>query len=120
VLPETGHGNATWGFLFADLRGYTRFVEQRGASEAVELLYRYRSIVRAVTELFAGAEIKTEGDSFYVVFPIVSDAVDAALEIQARARASDAAGPAIDVGIGVHAGGRSGPSRWPAGRPGVR
>ena len=36
----------TRGFLFADLRGYTDFVEQRGAAAAAELLTRYRSLAR--------------------------------------------------------------------------
>ena len=77
--------STTSGFLFADLRGYTAYVEQHGAGEAVELLYSYRAIVRDVIARFHGAEIKTEGDSFYVVFAVVSDAVRAALDIQASA-----------------------------------
>jgi class 3 adenylate cyclase/Tol biopolymer transport system component len=102
VVHNRGVDSVTAGFLFADLRGYTQFVETRGATAAVELLGRYRAIVREVIALYHGAEIKTEGDSFYVVFSVVSEAVDAGLEIQARSRS--AAGGAIDVGIGVHAG----------------
>ena len=44
-------GSPTRGFLFADLRDYTRFVEGHGAADAAELLARYRAIVRqAVAE----------------------------------------------------------------------
>jgi class 3 adenylate cyclase len=67
------------GFLFADLRGYTAFVEARGDEAAAELLRTYRGIVRGVIARFDGAEIRTEGDSFYVVFRSASDAVLAGL-----------------------------------------
>jgi class 3 adenylate cyclase len=95
----------TRGFLFADLRDYTRFVETRGATAAADLLLRYRSIVRNAVGRYDGSEIKTEGDSFYVVFLAVSDAVQCGLAIAADARAS-AGGPEapISVGIGIHAG----------------
>ena len=79
-------GTITRGFLFADLRGYTAFVEQRGAAAAAELLTRYRALAREAIGRFGGAEIKTEGDSFYVVFDSVSSAVRCGLAIVADAR----------------------------------
>lgn len=94
----------TNGFLFADLRGYTQFVEARGDRAAAELLEVYRALVRAEVQRFDGAEIKTEGDSFYVVFPSVGAAIECGLGIaEAAAEASTPARP-IRVGIGVHAG----------------
>jgi class 3 adenylate cyclase len=96
----------TRGFLFADLRGYTDFVERRGDAAAAKLLERYRVLVRDVVAKQQGAEIRTEGDSFFVLFPSASRAVSAALEIvdaAARATADDPAAP-IHVGVGVHAG----------------
>jgi class 3 adenylate cyclase len=95
-------GAITRGFLFADLRGYTDFVEQRGAAAAAELLMRYRGLAREAIGRFGGAEIKTEGDSFYVVFDSVSNAVRCGLAIVADAQG--AAQEAIRVGVGVHAG----------------
>jgi len=71
----------TRAFLFADLRDYTRLVETHGASRAAELLERYRVLVRDAVGRFGGAEIKTEGDSFYVVFDSVSAAVQCGLAI---------------------------------------
>ncbi|MBA2634856.1 MAG: diguanylate cyclase [Chloroflexi bacterium] len=65
----------TRGFLFADLRGYSAFTEQYGDQAARELLARYRRAVRDVISCTGGAEIRTEGDSFYVVFDSVSRAV---------------------------------------------
>src|SRR5215210_232975 len=95
-------GTITRGFLFADLRGYTNFVEQRGAAAAAELLMRYRALAREEIARFGGAEIKTEGDSFYVVFDSVSSAVRCGLAITAAAKANEE--EPIRVGIGVHAG----------------
>jgi class 3 adenylate cyclase len=95
----------TNGFLFADLRDYTRYVESYGDRAAAELLDAYRALVRAAVADFGGAEIKTEGDSFYVVFPSASSAVQCGLAIlHAAAERGRERGTPIRVGIGVHAG----------------
>ena len=96
----------TRGFLFADLRGYSAFTERHGDLAARELLATYRRSVRQVIGSFDGAEIRTEGDSFYVVFDSVSHAVRAGLailETVAEPSADSAAHP-VPVGIGIHAG----------------
>jgi branched-chain amino acid transport system substrate-binding protein len=102
--PATG--SPTRGFLFSDLRDYTRYLESHGAADAAALLVRYRTLVRTAVAKHDGAEIKTEGDSFYVVFPAVSQAVLCGLAIidAAAAGASDADAQPIPVGIGIHAG----------------
>ncbi len=103
---ERSAGSITRGFLFADLRGYTAFVEARGAAEAADLLLRYRALVRGLVSSHAGAEIRTEGDSFYIVFTAVSAAVQCGLAIVDGARAASAERPdaPILVGVGIHAG----------------
>lgn len=101
-MPIEQRGTITRGFLFADLRGYTNYVEQRGAVAAAELLRRYRVLARQEIGRFGGAEIKTEGDSFYVVFDSVSSAVRCGLAITAAAQAGE--DEPIAVGIGIHAG----------------
>jgi len=100
------HASQTRGFLFADLRDYARFVESHGDQAAAELLARYRILVREVIGRFDGAEIRTEGDSFYVVFSSASAAVNGGLAILEAAAAAgrDAGSGAIRVGVGVHAG----------------
>jgi len=96
----------TNGFLFADLRDYTQFAERRGDRAAAALLETYRGLVRATVADFGGAEIKTEGDSFYVVFPSASSAVQCGLAIldAAAVDPTRTSGTPIRVGIGVHAG----------------
>jgi class 3 adenylate cyclase len=93
------------GFLFADLRGYTQFVETHGDSAASQLLSAYRTLVRSAVAEFSGAEIRTEGDGFYVVFPSPSSAIRCGLGILEQAAASiAAAGGPLPVGVGIHAG----------------
>lgn len=92
----------THGFLFADLRDYTSYVDERGDHAGAELLQRYRMLVRGAVAAAHGAEIKTEGDSFYVVFDSASAAVRCGQEIIAAADAST--GEPLRVGVGVHAG----------------
>jgi class 3 adenylate cyclase len=100
-----GAASVTHGFLFADLRGYTSYADVRGDHAAAELLDRYRSLVRAAVAASRGAEIKTEGDGFYVVFDSASAAVRCGMAIVSAAGAITG-GPddAIDVGVGIHAG----------------
>ena len=94
------------GFLFADLRDYTAFVERHGDAAASALLDRCRALVRSAVAQYGGAEVKTEGDSFFVVFPSASSAVRCALEILQAAEVASRDDPAtaLRVGIGVHAG----------------
>ena len=94
------------GFLFADLRGFTAFVESRGENRAADLLDEYRALVREQVAELAGAEIRTEGDSFYVVFPSARSAVACGLAITAAAVRHLELHPdqPIRVGIGINAG----------------
>lgn len=101
-LAAGGAPHLTRGFLFADLRDYTSYVDAHGDHAGAELLARYRALVRGAVAAAQGAEIKTEGDSFYVVFDSASAAVRCGQEIIAAADA--APGEPIRVGVGVHAG----------------
>ena len=104
--PAASGRSQTRGFLFADLRGYSAFTERYGDQAARELLASYRRSVRKVIGSFDGAEIRTEGDSFYVVFDSVSQAVRAGLAILAAVAepSADAAAHPVLAGIGIHAG----------------
>lgn len=93
-------------FLFADLRDYTAFVESRGDAQATRLLRAYRRIVRAEVVSRKGAEIKTEGDSFYIVFELPGDALRCAMSIQRRAKKHTEQQPDLPMrlGIGINTG----------------
>ncbi len=102
--PVSQVSAGTRGFLFCDLRGYTAFIERSGDAAAAELLATYRAMVRGVIAAHEGAEIRTEGDSLYVVFPAASGAVEAGLGIVAGAAGASTKERPIAVGVGVHAG----------------
>lgn len=91
-------------FLFSDLRDFTSFVERNGDTAASELIRTYRSLVRDEIARSGGGEVKTEGDSFYVVFESARQALACGVGIQrAAARTSTPERP-IRIGIGIHAG----------------
>src|SRR5262245_7267661 len=94
-------GSVTRGFLFADLRGYTKFLETHGAAAAADVLLRDRDLVRGLIKRRAGAEIRTEGDSFYVVFAAVSDAVQCGMDIVAKAREASIERPDAPIAVGI-------------------
>ena len=66
---------------------------------------RFRVVVRTAAQASDGAEIRTEGDSFYIVFGTASAAVRCGLDIvEAAATPHPTSTAAIDVGVGIHAG----------------
>jgi len=97
---------ATRTFLFSDLRDYTRFVEQHGDAAAATLITDYRRIVRTEVAKHEGAEVKTEGDSFYVVFNTTGSAVSCAAAVLREADRYSRERPdrPMRIGAGIHAG----------------
>ncbi|MEO8437679.1 MAG: AAA family ATPase, partial [Chloroflexota bacterium] len=96
----------TYTFLFSDIEGSTRLEGAIGRDRYSDLRERHRAILRAVWGSNGGREQGTEGDSFFVVFPEASTAIQAAVEGQ-RALAvepwpDDAP---IRVRMGLHTGG---------------
>jgi predicted ATPase/class 3 adenylate cyclase len=93
-LPE---GTVT--FLFTDVEGSTRLLEELGAEEYSRALAEHRSVVRAASARFGGVEVDTQGDAFLVAFSAAPDAIGAARAI----RDELAPGP-ISLRMGVHTG----------------
>ena len=93
-------------FLFSDLREYTAFTEAKGDAAAARLLHDYRVLMRREIARHVGAELKTEGDSFYVVFEAASAALECAVGILRQAAERDSLGSEgpLRIGIGVHVG----------------
>ena len=98
VIAET----ALRAFLFADLRDYTAFVEREGDRAAADLIADYRRLIRDRLASHEGAELKTEGDSFYIAFPSPSRAIAFGADIFQAAHAAGAR--RIRFGVGIHAG----------------
>jgi YVTN family beta-propeller protein len=91
-------------FLFTDIEGSTRLLEQlRDRYDAV--LSRHAELFRSAIEQFDGHEIDTQGDAFFVAFARARDAVAAAVTVQ-RALAAEPwpDGVSLRVRMGIHTG----------------
>jgi predicted ATPase/class 3 adenylate cyclase len=91
--------------LFTDIEGSTRLLQRIGASEYARSLGRHHQVMRAAIADCAGVEVKTEGDSFFVVFRRPADAVRAAVDAQRSLAAQKwPDGVSLDVRMGIHTG----------------
>lgn len=85
-------------FLFTDVEGSTRLLQEHGAAYA-DLLAEHRRVLREAFAAHTGVEVDTQGDAFFVAFSRAADAVATADE----ARRALAGGP-IRVRMGIHTG----------------
>ncbi len=91
-------------FLFSDIEGSTRMLRRLGDAYP-PVLERHREVMRAAFAAHRGAEQGTEGDSFFVVFEVASDAIAAAVDAQLGLAQWEAeGGDAVRVRIGIHTG----------------
>src|SRR5512132_1704892 len=90
------HGTVT--FLFTDIEGSTRLLQELG-DEYADVLAEHHRMLREEFARHGGVEVDTQGDAFFVAFAKASDALAAA------AAANDALrdGP-IRVRMGLHTG----------------
>ncbi len=91
-------------FLFSDIEGSTRLLQELGDDYA-KVVDDHRRIMRGVMEGRGGTEIDTQGDAFFFSFTRAKDAADAAVEAQ-RALASHEwpLGAQVRVRMGLHTG----------------
>jgi predicted ATPase/class 3 adenylate cyclase len=68
-------------FMFTDIEGSTRLARMLGEGYG-RVLNAHRAIVRAAVSNYAGAELFTEGDSFFVAFRDAAAAVSACVAAQ--------------------------------------
>src|SRR6266581_4498988 len=100
--PDLPTGTVT--FLFTDIEGSTRMLQELG-SGYTELLEQHRQIVRAACGGHGGVEFGTEGDAHFLVFPSAAEAVGAALDAQRELAAHPwPTGARIKVRMGLHTG----------------
>jgi len=95
-MPDLPRGTVT--FLFTDIEGSTRLLDERPDAYA-DALAQHRRALREAFAHHGGVEVDTQGDAFFVAFARASDAVAAAEEGQ-RALAN---GP-LRVRMGIHTG----------------
>ncbi len=91
-------------FLFTDIEGSTKLLQQLGNRYAA-VLEDHASLVRGGIAAAGGTEVSTEGDSFFAVFPWASKAVEAVVGIQRELTAHDwPEGVSVMVRMGLHTG----------------
>jgi YVTN family beta-propeller protein len=93
-------------FLIADVRGYTRFTQERGDEEAGRLAAAFAELARATVLSCDGELIELRGDEALSVFGSARQAVRAAVELQMRFRRKTDDRPAfpLPIGVGLDAG----------------
>jgi predicted ATPase/class 3 adenylate cyclase len=98
--PPTG----TITFLFTDIEGSTRLVQELG-SRWGNVFETHQRLLRTAFAAHEGIERGTEGDSFLVVFAHAGQAVAAVVDAQRALAAADwPSGVAIRVRMGLHVG----------------
>jgi predicted ATPase/class 3 adenylate cyclase len=97
VQRELPTGTVT--FLFTDVEGSTRLLQELGAQDYSRALVEHRRILREAFAANGGVEVDTQGDAFFVAFPTAPGALAAAAE----ALGGLGTGP-IRVRVGIHTG----------------
>jgi class 3 adenylate cyclase len=94
LRPVSGESPA---IVFADMSGFTRLTEELGDQLAVRHASTLAQLATLVAEAHSGRLVKQLGDGVMLAFPRSGDAVQAALEL--RARAEDSGLPPLHTGI---------------------
>jgi predicted ATPase/class 3 adenylate cyclase len=80
AAPSLPIGTVT--FLFTDIEGSTRLLQQLGAARYAALRGIHHRLLRAACAAHGGREVDTAGDSFFFAFPTATEAVAVAAEAQ--------------------------------------
>src|SRR5258706_3729114 len=103
-MPDSPLPTGTVTFLFSDIEGSTRLLQQLGDRYAA-LLARQQFLVRAACQAHAGRVVGDQGDSFFVAFQRAADALQAVLQSQhALANEDWPGGVRVRVRMGLHTG----------------
>lgn len=104
MSPVIIQPSGTVTFLFSDIEGSTKLLEELGDQYAT-LLGEHRDLLHSVAEKYNGHEVDTQGDAFFFAFFRAADAVAFAAEAQ-RALMAHAwpHGESLRVRMGLHTG----------------
>src|SRR6478752_2373818 len=88
-------------FLFADMRGYTRYTQEHGDDAASALAGRFADLVKEAVPEFEGELLELRGDEALCVFRSARQALRASVELQRRLRTGLDEQPAFPIGVGM-------------------
>ncbi len=92
-------------FLFTDIEGSTRLLQQLGDRDYANALAEHRRLLRDVFHEGGGYEVDAHGDAFFVSFSRAKDAILSAIAAQRAVAASPwPEGAAVRVRMGLHTG----------------
>ena len=92
-------------FVFTDIEGSTRLLQELGDEAYGRVSADHRRLVRETFGARSGTEIDTQGDAFFFSFPRARDAVAAAVDAQRALRDHEwPGGRDLSVRIGIHTG----------------
>jgi predicted ATPase/class 3 adenylate cyclase len=86
-------------FLFTDVEGSTKLLDEVGAEAYADALLEHRRVLRAAFSAHGGVEVDTQGDAFFVAFPTAPGALAAA-----AAALEGLSTGSIRVRMGIHTG----------------
>jgi predicted ATPase/class 3 adenylate cyclase len=102
-MPDLPTGTVT--FLFTDIEGSTRLLDELGPNDYAESLAQHRKLVREAVAAYGGVDRGTDGDSFFCVFTKAPNAVAAAADAQRALQRHDwPKGVPLRVRMGLHTG----------------
>src|SRR5574341_723811 len=91
-------------FLFTDIEGSTRLLQQLGEKFAT-LITEQQQILREACETHNGRVVSIQGDSFFMAFPSAVDAINAVVQSQRELAAHRwTNGVSVRVRMGLHTG----------------
>ena len=98
-MPGADLPTGTVTFLFTDIAGSTRLLDELGTDRYAELLSQHHRVCRVAWAAHGGVEVDTAGDAFFVAFPTATGALAAAADAQEALQELGLA-----VRMGVHTG----------------
>ena len=101
AMPAPVSGADIRTFLFADMRGYTRYTHEHGDDAASAVAGRFADLVKATVPAFEGELLELRGDEALCVFRSARQALRASVELQRRLRTATDEAPAFPMGVGM-------------------
>ena len=103
--PMSSLPGGTVTFVFTDIEGSTRLLQELGDERYGRVSGDHRRLVREAFGAHGGTEIDTQGDAFFFSFPRARDAVAGAVDAQRALRDHEwPDGRAVSVRMGLHTG----------------
>src|SRR3954464_12516346 len=84
AVVAPGHASQLLTFLFADIRGYTKFTQQRGDEAAAKLTGKFAMVVRDLVADYDGSVYELRGDEAMCVFQSPRQSLRLAVALQQR------------------------------------